>query len=284
MWVKRTQILAAKNGRLFEFLMCCHPSSFKREGNSLRLQSNRSISVKRGYYGYLDFSTGETGDGIDLLVRHLGYTFQDAVTALSGFVTGTSKPGSVGKSGQQTLQLPECSPHTSAVEQYLCRRGIPQGVIRNLLERKLLYQDAEHSNAVFLSRRKDFAEIRGTIQGKVYHSVRKKSSDLFWGYHPDPETRCTKAFVCEGAIDALSLYVLHILNQQADPGYVYCSIAGVANQKTIDRIASYLPIVLAVDNDEAGQKCRERNPGVEAVIPSKKDWNEDLLALLALDD
>ena len=77
MWVKRTQILAAKNGRLFEFLMCCHPSSFKREGNSLRLQSNRSISVKRGYYGYLDFSTGETGDGIDLLVRHLGYTFQD---------------------------------------------------------------------------------------------------------------------------------------------------------------------------------------------------------------
>lgn len=164
------------------------------------------------------------------------------------------------------------------------RRRIPQGVIRNLLERKLLYQDAEHSNAVFLSRRKDFAEIRGTIQGKVYHSVRKKSSDLFWGYHPDPETRCTKAFVCEGAIDALSLYVLHVLNQQADPGYVYCSIAGVANQKTIDRIASYLPIVLAVDNDEAGQKCRERNPGVEAVIPSKKDWNEDLLALLALDD
>ena len=130
MWVKRTQILAAKNGRLFEFLMCCHPSSFKREGNSLRLQNNRSISVKRGYYGYLDFSTGETGDGIDLLVRHLGYTFQDAVTALSGFVTGTSKPGSVGKSGQQTFQLPECSPHTSAVEQYLCRRGIPQGVMR----------------------------------------------------------------------------------------------------------------------------------------------------------
>ena len=162
-------------------------------------------------------------------------------------------------------------------------------MIRNLLERKLLYQDAEHSNAVFLSRRKDFAEIRGTIQGKVYHSVRKKSSDLFWGYHPDPETRCTKAFVCEGAIDALSLYVLHILNQQADPGYVYCSIAGVANQKTIDRIASYLPIVLAVDNDEAGQNAAKRisdklfMKGIKSTIlvPNGKDWNEDLLSLRA---
>jgi len=278
MWVPRTQILTAKRACLFEFLMSRHSSSFKLEGNSLRLRSNNSISVKKGYYGYLDFSTGETGDAIDLLVRHLGYKFQDAVIALSSFAPETSKSGNVGKNDQKTFQLPACSPQTSAVIQYLCGRGIPKKVIQDLLERKLLYQDAEHSNAVFLSRKKDFAEIRGTIQGTVYHGVRKKSSELFWGYHPDPGAPCTKAFVCEGAIDAISLYVLHTLNQQADPGYVYCSIAGVANQKTIDRIAAYLPIVLAVDNDEAGQKCRERNSGVEAVVPSKKDWNEDLQA------
>ena len=56
----------------------------------------------------------------------------------------------------------------------------------------------------------------------------------------------------------------------------YVSIGGVANQRTIDRLKRKHGVVLAVDNDPAGEECRKRNPDLPAVIPDRKDWNEDL--------
>ena len=44
---------------------------------------------------------------------------------------------------------------------------------------------------------------------------------------------------------------------------------GVANQAIIDRIvtAQKYDVVLAVDNDAAGQECRDRNPGLPVLVP-----------------
>lgn len=68
---------------------------------------------------------------------------------------------------------------------------------------------------------------------------------------------------------------------QKDPeDAYYISIAGVAKQAAIDRLKnSRLTPVLAVGNDGAGQKCRERNPDTAYILPISKDWNEDLQAL-----
>ena len=35
-------------------------------------------------------------------------------------------------------------------------------------------------------------------------------------------------------------------------------------------------IILAVDNEEHGEECRQRNPDLEHIIPTNKDWNQDL--------
>ena len=57
----------------------------------------------------------------------------------------------------------------------------------------------------------------------------------------------------------------------------YISIAGVAKQPAINRLKqSKLHIVIAVDNDDAGQQCRNRNSELEYILPVHKDWNEDL--------
>lgn len=94
------------------------------------------------------------------------------------------------------------------------------------------------------------------------------------------------AFVCEGAIDALSLYYLHKRGVLPAPtNGLYCSIGGVANQQRIDAIkagmaAAHCPTVIAVDNDAAGELCRQRNPDCAAIIPKCKDWNDDLIAAL----
>ena len=60
---------------------------------------------------------------------------------------------------------------------------------------------------------------------------------------------------------------------------LYISIGGVANQKAILRVKGLLPVVLAVDNDCAGDECRKRNPDIPSIMPVCKDWNEDLQKL-----
>ena len=58
---------------------------------------------------------------------------------------------------------------------------------------------------------------------------------------------------------------------------MYASLGGVCNQKPIDRfVAEGLEVVIAVDNDEAGEHCRQRNTGLSSIIPRTKDWNQDL--------
>ena len=60
---------------------------------------------------------------------------------------------------------------------------------------------------------------------------------------------------------------------------VYVSIGGVANQQTINRLikgSKHSNVVLAVDNDQAGQDCRDRNPDLTYILPKNKDWNDDL--------
>lgn len=38
--------------------------------------------------------------------------------------------------------------------------------------------------------------------------------------------------------------------------------------------------VLAVDNDDAGDLCRQRNPDCHAFVLTLKDWNADWLDML----
>ena len=59
----------------------------------------------------------------------------------------------------------------------------------------------------------------------------------------------------------------------ATPG-LYCSLGGVANQQRIDAItagmtAAGCSAVIAVDNDKAGEDCRQRNPDLSFISCSR---------------
>lgn len=138
---------------------------------------------------------------------------------------------------------------------------------------------------VFIDPSRTYAELRGTVPGISFHGMAPGSDTTgFWWFKPgDPGSTVTAAFICEAAIDAISL---HLLRQRfpLPPGNnpMYCSIGGVANQRRIDAIKAVMaaagkPTVLAVDNDDAGERCRQRNPDCYALVPRLKDWNADLL-------
>lgn len=216
------------------------------------------------------------------------------------------------KTGPSTkaIDLPSPASIMPNVYAYLSARGIPKTAIDTLVRHHLLYQSENGNNAVFVSPQHDYCEIRGTntyadrrcrhrddcaryaadkhqwclheqgcdqYKKSSFHGCRKTSPDRFW-YFTVGSKPYSHIYICEAAIDAVSLYVLH-RGHGIDESAVYVSIGGVANQKAIDRIKHQCDhVVIATDNDPAGDACRERNAELETIRPCGKDWNADLMA------
>ena len=195
---------------------------------------------------------------------------------------------------------------------YLGSRGIPADFITDLINQKLIYED-EHKNLVFINKEQDYAEARGTntlyeithcsiyekcpnycegmykscihcsdctnFKPKKFRKSYNMADNRFWYYKPSSEPTAI-IYLCEAAIDAISLY---LLQPQKDACYV--SIGGTMKYKTVDRIinnSNGKDIILAVDNDEAGDKLSAKYPQLQRLLPTSKDWNEDLMQVMAI--
>lgn len=281
MYVTHDQILQARSADLHSFLLARHPDVFARSGCSIYLKANHSLYIKEGFYGYHDFANGETGNGIDFLTRHMGYSFQEAVSALCGGKSPgrPDAPPGLAQTPKRPFQAPQpAAPPYIRLFAYLRKRGIPDGIIRMLVREALVYQEEGTNNIVFISREQDYCELRGTytFTKKQFHGCRKTSADRFWYLKRDPGMAAA-VYITEAAIDAISLYLIHLASNNAY-GNVYVSIGGVSNDAAISRIKRHSHAILAVDNDEAGSLCRKRHKDLNAIMPYHKDWNEDLLA------
>ena len=280
--VSKKQIASARHADLYAFLMKYHSSNFKTEGDSIRPKDNHSISIKKGYHGYKDFSTEETGNSIEFLTNHMGYTFVEAVQALSDVSALAQQPTDVQQDGIENVPPKFPEPVNGMYKNlfaFLKTRSISTETIQKLVKQKLLYQEKSKNNIVFINMERDFAELRGTYTfGNPFHGIVPHSRhDGFWWFRTS--RNAAKAYICEAAIDAISLYELHKIQGNHEEAY-YISIAGVAKQPAIDRLKKYkYKLVLSVDNDDAGQNCRNRNSDLEYIIPVHKDWNEDLQSL-----
>lgn len=282
MAVTDEQLLKARSVDLYDFLCSVMPHLVKRVGNSVVLRTNQSLSVARGFVGYKDFATDETGDSIKLLTDHLGYSFDDAVLALSEYCRIVHSPQStvntISEIKDRPIILPDSAdPPYSRVYAYLISRKIPRQMIDKLVKEGLVYQSTPHNNAVFVNKERTYCEIRGTytFTDSPFHGCRKSRPDRFW-YLLGSNKPVKTVYVTEAAIDAISLFLLHSAEHRTS-SCAYVSIGGVSNNATIERIAGHRRTILAVDNDAAGEACRKRFPKLDSIIPHGKDWNEDLL-------
>lgn len=310
--VSKEQYDRACSVDLYEFLIYNHANMVKPEYGSVLLLADKHISVKRGFHGYMNFRTSETGNNVDYLMNFLGYSYQEAVLALIGeTVTDNSYVPVFNPPIPDALKeitLPEpLEGRYKNLYAFLINRSIPPDVIQRLINDGIMYQSAKGNNIVFCSPAGDYYELRGTnsyadrrCKGRdeckrfkpekhnwcsmmdecenykpdPFHGCKKTKSDRFWFFSPENKPS-EVVYVCEAAIDAISLYVIHQKQKRAEVA-VYVSIGGVANQKTIDRLKKSKNVVLAVDNDQAGQDCRNRNPDLKYILPHGKDWNDDL--------
>lgn len=265
------QMQKARRADLFLFMQYHFPNEVIKQGNSLRLKRDHSVSIKRGYSGAYDFSSDKGYSGIDLLMEYFGYCLPDAVKALAGEDVSCVDTADY-SAKENNFSLPERSPTNWRVKRYLTQeRGLSAWLVNWLIQHDLLFEDLPYHNAVFLNHDKNFGEFRGTVG--TFHKVQKKHSDGFW-FMPSPTAteRPKKAYICESAIDCISLFELR--QEQA----FYCSMAGVSNYGTIERLKRMpLELVLAVDADGAGERCRQKFSDLPSIIPDGcKDWNEML--------
>ena len=289
-WVHPDLIKTARQADLYSFLLRNHRQDIELEGNTIRLRSNHSLTLKEGYSGWKDWATGETGNGIDLLTNYFGYDLQSAVESLcgsSGISAGLPQQPKSCKAAMDprvfSPPVPLQGPYRQLYAYLTQTRGIPAEMVQRLIDDRILYQAADHANMVFINPAGTFAEVRGTNTFSPYHQVQFSDPAAFWWFKTNGLfSDATVAFVCEAAIDAISLYLLRKDKYPGENG-LYCSIGGVANQQRIDAIksgmaAAGLQTVIAVDNDNAGEKCRQKNSDCPYLIPSgAKDWNEMLM-------
>lgn len=217
---------------------------------------------------------------------------------------------SLAASKDRSITLPPPAKTARNVYAYLTGRGIPADVVKELIDGNRLYQSEQGNNCVFVTPEQDYCEMRGTntyadrrckyrnecgqydcgdhqwcqhtetcdrYKPDPFHGCRKTSPDRFW-YLPCGSRPYRTIYICESTIDAISLYILH-RKHSASNSSVYTSIGGVANQRTIDRIVNHshgASVVIATDNDPAGDECRNRNQELRTIRPVNKDWNEDL--------
>ena len=276
---------------LYVFSVTKHPDKVKVKGDSVRPIANPSVSVKKGYSTYYDFSPSveSKGSGIDFLVNFLGYPDKEsAIKALAEFEC----PEKVEiKEEPRVFSPPEPCKEYDACFDYLCgKRGIYPDIIKMLIDRKLLYQTKErgYTNIVFINRPGEYGEIHGITEEDFKSKIKGSKEGGYWWFSP-VEDNCLKtvekAYICEASIDAISLYQL--IRERA----IYISVGGAKSYKAIEQIKMFCQsrgyeIILAVDNDavvgkKAGDECRNKFKDIKSIPLEEykgfKDWNEVLL-------
>ena len=135
---------------LEEFLRC-RGEKLITSGREKRLASDHSVTV-RGNEWY-DHAEERGGHAVSFVQKFYGLSYPDAVTMLLGGEMGTVYPpaGERVEEPPKPFVLPPANKDMRRVYAYLVKhRGIDRSVIAHFAREKLLYEDADYHNAVFV--------------------------------------------------------------------------------------------------------------------------------------
>lgn len=261
-----------------------------RSGREWRWKRHDSVTVRGNEW--FRHSRKEGGHAIDFVRQFYDLSFPDAVTMLLGGESGVewNQTNKSTPHPKKDFTLPEAGPDMRRVFAYLIKqRFISHEVLSHFVHEKLLYEDKEYHNAVFVGMDENgiarHAHKRGTCtQGKPYKG-NVEGSDPRYSFHWIGVSNTL--YVFEAPVDMLSFIMFHPKNWRH---YSYVTLDGVSEYAMIRQLElnSHLKsIVLCLDHDEAGIEAVGRLKNIlsekgymdTAVMQSiYKDWNEDLKA------
>ena len=259
--------------------------------------SHDSITIRGSTW--FDHKNQTGGGAIKFMQYHYGMDVPTAVQELLGqrVTSLSSVPMKSTKQSekQKDFRLPEANDNMHRVFAYLIKqRFIAAEVITHFARRKLLYEDKEHHNAVFVGADENGvprqAHKRGTTTfGKSFRQT-VEGSDTRYSFAHFGESK--KLFVFEAPIDMLSYLTLHPENWHE---HSYIAMNGVYENAVLTALKGHSnlsEIVICTDNDVGGidaadrlkDVLRENNyENISRVAPKNKDFNEDLKQLNGVD-
>lgn len=263
-------------------------------GRDKRLDSNHSITI-RGNRWY-DHASEEGSYAIDLVKRLYNLSFPEAVSLLLGGEQGVEyRQHSKSSEPEQRkpFVLPPAHTDMRRVFAYLIKqRCISREVLSEFAREKLLFEDAEYHNAVFVGYDEKgiarHAHKKSTATGSRFRINVEGSHPAYSFHYVSKNLNPHTLFVFEAPIDLLSYISLHPQNWK---NASYVALNGVSEQPVLKLLELYSQlqrVSLCLDNDKAGLKAANRihntlrQQGFETVVydvSAHKDWNDDLKAV-----
>ena len=230
------------------------------------------------------------GDAIDFVRRFYSLDYPQAVELLldghAGFEKPTQHTATQQKSTKEFL-LPKRNNTMHRVYAYLLQqRGIDREVLDAFVRKKMIYESAGHHNAVFVGYDQDgvarHAHKRGTNSQSSYKGNQDGSRPEF-SFHW--RGRSKTLYLFEAPIDLLSYISMHKEKWQEHSYAAACGVSDHVLWQMMKENPNLNHVFLCLDNDEAGQSAARRiseklnTHGIsnEVLIPTRKDWNEDIL-------
>lgn len=266
-----------------------------RAGREWRWKRYDSVTVRGNEW--FRHSRKEGGRAIDFVQQFYDMSFPDAVTFLLGGESGAewNQTSKSAPPPRKNFALPEANIDMRRVFAYLIKqRFIDREVLSHFAHAKLIYEDKQFHNAVFVGLDESgiarHAHKRGTYtQGEPYKG-NVEGSDPRYSFHWIGES--DTIYVFEAPVDMLSFITLHPKDWKK---HSYVTLDGVSEHALLQQLELHPHLknpVLCLDHDEAGIEAVGRlkdilceknyyDPAymdIEVLQSTYKDWNEDLKA------
>ena len=281
-------ITEAKRMDLLTYLREYEPGELvKFSSNTYTTRTHDSLKISNGKWMW--WSRGIGGkSALDYLIKVRGMDFVEAVQTIMGNGSVSFPTCKNIKSyEEQPLLLPEKSPTTDVVFDYLFGRGLDFEIINYCLEQELIIESLPYHNAVFIgydeSKEPKYAAYRATNQSRIMGDCTGSKKQYSFRLTAE-NTGEVHLFEC--AIDLLSYATLMKLEGKEWRQFNLVSLAGVYSPKqkiedskvpvTLGRLLekdkTIRRIVLHLDNDIAGRKATK---ALQTILSDKYEVVDD---------
>ncbi|MEE0008839.1 MAG: DUF3991 and toprim domain-containing protein [Ruminococcus bromii] len=262
-----------------------HGEKVKKSGSEYEwLDGSQKVTI-RGHLWYHQYEQ-KGGDTVDFIRRFYNKDYAEAVEMLLNNCGGQIITSPTIEKSHKPFELPPRNDRMNRVFSYLLlTRGIDKDVLFEFVRRKMIYESADYHNAVSVgydsSGKPRHAHKRGTVISNPFKGNVAGSQPEF-SFHFNGTS--DKIFLFEAPIDMLYYISMHKENWQEHSYAASCSVSDKVLFQCLKDNPNIKNVFLCFDNDKAGQTANKRisdklnsmNIQNEILIPTHKDWNEDL--------
>ena len=244
----------------------------KVSANEYTTKTHDSLRMSNGLWNWCSRGFGGR-NAIDYLMKTEQLEFNDAANLLlkqlqNKVPTIEQQPT---KPKEKHIIIPEKNTASDNVISYLKSRGIDEEIIKECIEKHLIYEEKHYHNAVFVGY-DEFGNIKYAGCRSTNETIFKQDatgSDKSYSFRLESNTKTDTIYIFEGAIDALSYATFLKLYGINYKEKTLISLAGVyqpssdiskskiplAIQRYLDKHPETKNIFLCFDNDKAGRKA-----------------------------